>query len=479
MASIEKRLSDAVYSNYAAVRAYDVLSIKNPGEVYVVGGAVRDAVLEVTPKDIDLLVVGLSEEQILEALTSDGATVRFDGKSFGVFRVTYGRHMVELACARQEKSTGPTHQEFDVIADGSVTLEEDLLRRDFTINAMAYDIANDKIVDLFGGRDDINMCMLRAVSDKAFEEDPLRIVRALVISARYGFWPDCETFESMTQNSESIRHLAPERIQAELDKLFAADKPAAGIILANASDVLSEILPEVDACFGFDQNSQWHEFELGDHLCQVLTKICEVTEDIDLRLAALLHDIGKPACHWIDPETGRSHYYAGEIDGEPIGADHELVGADMTHQLMTRLRYPNDRVIRVTKLVRNHMFSAFTTKKGARKFINSVGYETAGDLMDLRWADQNGKQEYPNSDLTLADQLDLITAVREHDEPTKTSDLVVSGRDLIASGLPEGPIIGKALSYLTDIVLCHPEYNTRERLLSEIQGFEGDWVYLC
>lgn len=441
------------------------------GHVYAVGGAVRDAVKGTEPKDIDLMVGGLETPQIQEALSHLPGRVDLTGRSFGVFRYrAKDGGEVEIALPRTEHSTGEGHTDFDVQADPHLSAEEDLFRRDFTANAMAVDLSNGRLVDPYNGRGDIQQGILRAHNPNALAEDPLRVVRALVANGRHGLVPDDGTKAQMSANAEGLQHLPQERIQAELDKLFASDNPAAAIKLARQTGTLQYILPEVDQAFGYNQNNPHHELELGDHLVNVLDRASQKTDDPDVRLAGLLHDIGKPASAWTDPETASSHFYEKHMpDGTVLGQNHEDVGADMTRALMNRLRYPKDRTDRVTDLVQHHMWDPFTTPRGARRFLQRVGPH-ADDLMDLRWADQGGKSQYPSKpEVNLDTQRNLLEQARNTQAPTQRSQLAINGNDLIQAGIPAGPQIGSILSQLTDAVVDDPTLNEPEKLLTMAQ----------
>lgn len=432
------------------------------GQVYAVGGAVRDAMLGNTPKDIDLMVSGLEPKSVRSVLEQLPGRVDLTGDAFGVFRYRQGKHDVEIALPRKEQSNGVGHQDFDVQVDHTMPVEDDLGRRDFTANAMAVDLATGQLVDPYNGAGDIAEGKLRAVHDHSMHDDPLRVARALVAHARHGLEPDEYTRAQMFTNADSLTHLPAERIQAELDKIMASPEPAKAIVLAHRTGVLRNILPEVDDCFGYDQNNPHHELELGDHLVSVLKRTARTTDDPDVRLAALLHDIGKPDSAWTDPVTGSNHYYAGP---EGQGANHEDVGADLAEFRMKELRYPNDRTQRVKDLIQHHMISFPTTPKGARRFLNKVGPH-ADDLMILREADQGqgkGKDHSGSTDVSLA--TDLINQTRQEAQPTGRAQLAVNGRDLMDAGIAQGPELGAILNKLTDAVVDDPSLNNKETLI--------------
>lgn len=460
----------ALVASNEAVESAQLALRKKGGSVYVVGGAVRDALLGREPKDIDLMVSKLTPEQVEAALGTLPGQVFATGKDFGVFRYRVAGTDVEIALPRKEYSTGAGHRDFAIHADPNLPIGDDLYRRDFSINAMAVDLSNGQLIDPYQGAADLENGILRSHNPTSLNEDPLRVVRALVANSRFGLEPDVATKKKMAENATSLNALAPERIQAELDKLFAGHNPARAIRLAHETSVLSHILPEVEDTMGYDQNNQHHELELGEHILSVLERVCEKTDDPDVRLAALLHDIGKPGSAWVDPETGHNHFYKKKLDnGTVVGAHHEELGAQMTNALMNRLRYPSDRVKRVSSLVLNHMWAPFTSQRGARRFIHRVGSHV-DDLIDIRWADQGGKSAYPNptgiaQGFDLDKQRDLVAQVRELDEPTNVTMLAINGYDLLEAGITKGPRIGRVLEDLTDKVVDDPSLNERETLL--------------
>lgn len=437
------------------------------GGVYAVGGCIRDALMGKDPKDIDLMVNKLPAPLVERTLEALPGRVDYTGKDFGVFRYRFNNHEVEIALPRKEKSTGPGHTDFDVQADHTLTPHEDLYRRDFTVNAMAVDLSSGKLIDPYNGVNDILDSRLRTVSPESLSEDPLRILRALVAHGRHDLHPDEATKAQMQVNAASLAHEPPERIKEELDKLLMSKHPEKGIRLAQETGCLEHFLPEVARCFGYDQNNPHHEKELGDHLLSVLERVCEKSEDPDLRLAGLLHDIGKPDSMWVDPVTGGGHYYEKRLDdGTVLGADHEKVGSDMTRSLMQRLRYPNKRIDRVSDLVLHHMWPAFTTERGARRHLHRVG-DHADDLMTLRWADQGGKSDYPTDNtLSLDTQQRLMDRVRNAQQPTSQAALAINGNDLIQAGIQPGPQMGQILKKLTDDVVDDPRKNQRNTLLT-------------
>lgn len=446
--------------------AHDAL--KNAGgEVVVVGGAVRDVLQGRDPKDIDLMVRGIPAEAVRSALEALPGRVDLTGKDFGVFRYRTAGHETEIALPRRERSTGEGHKDFDVQTDYKMSIEEDLGRRDFTVNAVAYDLDSGEFIDPFNGQQDIKDKRLKLVHDRAFDEDPLRVVRALVAYSRFGFQPDQEVLADMQRAAIGLNHLPAERLHEELDKLMSSANPSAGIRLAHDTGVLRYLLPEVESAWNFDQNNPHHNFTVGEHLMHVLDNATRTTDDPDLRLAALLHDIGKPASSWVDPERGTNHFYRGP-NGE--GADHDTVGADLAEKRLKALKYPNARIERVRDLIQHHMYPDFSSEKGARKFVNRVG-EHADDLLVLRDADRYGKgtDEYQDTKTPVEQQRQLLWDIRNSQQPTDRSQLAINGKDLLDAGFAPGPEMGQTLQQLTEMVLEDPSLNNREKLL-ELAG---------
>src|SRR5581483_9424462 len=270
----------------------------------------------------------------------------------------------------------------------------------------------------------------------------------------------------------SIRNLPGERIQMEMDKLLAGNDPTTAMSIAFDTGLIDYLAPELSAMYGFDQRNPHHDMTVDQHSLAVLRKMAELSNDPDMRLAALFHDSGKPDSFWQDPnapEGGGGHFYKNVLDdGTEIGQDHQDVSAQLAQAFMDRLRYPNARKIRVVKLVQEHMFPYFKSTKGARKFLQMAGSEPmAWDLLKLREADSCGK-----NDLTMSDydrksidrcQKLLEEVLNQHGALT-TRDLAINGNDLMAMGIPAGPEMGRILNELLEAVVDNPELNTPDIL---------------
>lgn len=467
--SIGTQVVDVVKCDIAAWRAQEVLR-DHGGEVYAVGGVVRDVALGVDPHDVDLMVRNLSRDHVRAALSVLPGHVSEIGKSFGILEYRCRDGCVQVALPRKDKFIGSHHRDVDVQVDPTMSVKEDLERRDYTINAVAVKLPDGEVVDPLGGLDDAQNHVVRAVSMEVLADDPLRVVRGVVLLARHPLRMEGQTVDMLRLNADAVKNLPADRVHDEMDKIMTASHPARGIRAAQGLGVLNVILPEVASMYKYDQNSKYHKLDLFDHTMAVLEVMTWLSEDKDLRLAALLHDIGKPSSAWLDTETGYSHFYESRttVGDETVikGADHEVVGASMTRDLMGRLRYSTERVNRVAELVTHHMFPYFDSQKGARRFLARVS-DHADDLINLRRADDEGRC------MGKADVMQsLVKQVREQAHAVSVKSLQVDGHDLIALGVPAGPIRGQILRQLLDEVVEDPSLNDREILLTKIRKYE-------
>jgi tRNA nucleotidyltransferase (CCA-adding enzyme) len=474
----------------AVWRAYKALEAAG-GEVFAVGGVVRDALMGEESNDIDLMVRGLHQDQVNDILNKLPGKVDLTGKSFGVFRYNHKGHEVEIALPRTERSTGDRRVDFDVNVDHTLPIEDDLLRRDFTINSPAVSLSDGRLVDPYGAADDIKNRVLRTTHPNSFKEDPTRLLRALVMNARYGVQPDERTRAEMENLGHSIHNESWDNMNGIMDKLLKSKNPASGIRLAQETGLLKHIFPELASAWDYDQRNPHHKHLLGPHHMHVLEGVSEQTTDPDLRLAALLHDIGKPAsramkcmdCNnvWHEddrpddpftcPKCGSSNTKGTFHGGDGVGHDHAVMGASMADPRLTHMKWPTGRKNRIVNIIRHHMFPAFSTGKGARKFLNRVG-DHADDLLMLRHADMYGKgtDEAQNEKTQVDDMRRLVEEARTTGAPTALSGLAINGGDLLAIGIPQGPQIGQTLNTLMQAVVENPELNDREQLLALAQG---------
>jgi tRNA nucleotidyltransferase (CCA-adding enzyme) len=460
-------------------------------DAYLVGGAVRDELLGLDPKDADFLVPGVDTDGLKRALEPHGRIEELvvAGRHVGVRLHPRERAVralapsgIEFAPPRAEISTGPGRHDFEIVADASLSVEDDMRRRDFTVNAMARRLETGELVDPLGGRDDLEHGVLRAVSPTSFAEDPLRLVRALRLVSQLGFEPDEATLRQMREEAPAVRLVSGERIggglaadgMGELSKLLLGGGPARALRLARDTGVLVEMLPEFGPAIGFEQESRYHDLTLDEHTFAVVQAGADAGFSLAVRLAALFHDLGKPEAAWRGGD-GRLHYYA-RPGGPQRG--HDQIGAALAGQALRRLRYPNALRQRVCRIVRHHMFDV---GKGdavrARRFLAKFGDALAFELVDHKQADYLGKRGSDGEPPPLADieRLDRFRAVleRERTNPHRLADLAVDGTDLIGLGFRPGPELGRALQELLRWVVDDPARNTREALLEHALPLPG------
>jgi tRNA nucleotidyltransferase (CCA-adding enzyme) len=453
-------------------------------DAYLVGGAVRDELLGLASKDADFLVPGLDTEGLRAALAPHGRVedlvvadrhvgVRLhprDGRIRGLTRAG-----IEFAPPRKEVSTGPGRHDFEIVADASLSVEDDMRRRDFTVNAMARRLETGELVDPLGGRADLEARLLRTVSPQSFREDPLRLVRALRFLSQLGFEPDEELLAQMREEAPAVKLVSGERIggglaadgMGELSKLLLGAEPARALRLARDTGVLVELLPEFGPAIGFDQESRYHDLTVDEHTFAVVQAAADLGYALPVRLAALFHDLGKPQVAWRGRD-GRLHYYAKHGYAE---RGHDQISAELTAGALSRLRYPNALRRRVVRIVRRHMFQP---GKGdalrARRFLRRNGDELSFDLIDHKHADLLGKRG-SGGEPPPQEEIDALLRFREVVEVERTSphrlrDLAVDGNDLIELGFDPGPQLGRILDALLDAVVEEPALNTRDALLA-------------
>jgi len=453
-------------------------------DAYLVGGAVRDELLGLDSKDADFLVPAVDIDGLLRRLAPHGRAEELlvAGRAVGVRLYPRERAIrrlapagIEFAPPRREQSTGTGRHDFEIVVDPAASIEDDLARRDFTVNAIARHLSGGELVDPFGGRADLDEGVLRTVSTLSFREDPLRLVRALRFVSQLGFEPDEELLAQMREEAPAVKLVSGERIggglaadgMGELSKLLLGAEPARALRLARDTGVLVELLPEFGPAIGFDQESRYHDLTVDEHTFAVVQAAADADYPLAVRLAALFHDLGKPLTAWRGND-GRLHYYA-----KPGFAErgHDQVGADLAAGALSRLRYPNALRQRVVRIVRRHMFSP---GKGdalrARRFLRRNGDELAFDLLDHKHADLLGKRG-SGGEPPPRDEIDALARFREvvaeeRSNPHRLSDLAVDGNDLIRLGFEPGPQLGRILNELLDAVVDEPALNTREVLLA-------------
>lgn len=390
---------------------------------YVVGGAVRDFVRGVSPKDIDLLVAGLDADELQRIVETLPGRADVTGKHFGVLRYRHrGGSEVEIALPREERSTGDGHRDFEVDYDPRIPIETDLARRDFTANAMAVELVSGQLVDPFDGWSDVRAGRLRLVSESAFAEDPLRILRAIGSRSRHGLIPDDDTITVMGAEAERLHHLPADRLQAEWGRIIAGADPAAGIELARTSGVLAHLIPEL------------HALET-DHF-----------EFSRVALLACAHESG-------DPEV-RAAALLGWIAHDELAPRLEA------------LRFPVRSNTRITHLVRCAGIDRQHDPAGVRRMLAVAGRKDAPEVARLRRI----RAVVTGDDVGVAAELEMISLTLARKEPLAIADLAIRGNEVADAGVPAGPAIGQALSGLLDWVLEDPTRNHPELLVRRLRG---------
>ncbi len=434
--------------------------ILEEGELYLVGGVVRDGVMggRGGSEDYDYVVTGIDPRRLEDILGRHGE-VRFVGRSFGVYKFTPAGESASLDVAfpRRETSTGPGHKDFEVDWDWRLPIEADLERRDFTMNAMALSIRDGKLIDPLGGRDDIERRLVKMVFPEAFKEDSLRILRGIRFAARFEFDIDAATRGAMIEAARLIRFLSPERIQEELSRLLTqCAKPSVGFMEMHEIGVLKIILPELDRCAGVAQN-EFHPDDVFMH--SLKTCDCAPRDNLAVRWAALLHDVGK-----VDKKQKIRDEHTGEE--RIVFYQHEKLSAEATETVLKRLRYGKALVEKCRNLVLNHMFNYESEwgESAVLRFIRRVGEDGIGDLMALRRADC-GSRNLAGEAEKLAEFEKRIDEVLEEQRAFSLEDLAIDGRTVMnVLGIEEGPEVGRILEEILEEVIGNPALNTRRKL---------------
>jgi tRNA nucleotidyltransferase (CCA-adding enzyme) len=459
------RYRNQIMQKMAGLSEEIIRAVLAKGRIYEVGGAVRDRYISpVLPdKDKDYLVTGIPLDDLC-ALLCDFGKVDLVGKSFGVikflpFKRFDGDQVFDIALPRKEYSTGPGHKDFKVDYDYNLKVEEDLVRRDFTINAMAEDLSAGKLVDPLDGRSDIKKRLIRITHPGSFKDDPLRMLRAIQFSARFEFQLEENTLASLKENADLISTISPERIQEELNKLLLKAKyPSSGFRLMQKVGLLEKVLPELAAAVGVDQPGGYHAYDVFEH--SILTAD-SAPRELVIRLAALLHDVSKPDTK-VPTEQGATFY------------GHEKKGSRVARRILQRLRYSNQIIDQVCLLVDKHMFTTGVTDKGVRRLIRKMGQDLIFTLLDLRRADVAAQGKGGNT--RDVDELEeRIKLELEKRPPFGLRDLAINGDDIMETfKLTPSPLVGEVLNHLLELVLDYPDLNERERLLKEAEVFLKD-----
>lgn len=434
-------------------------------QAYLVGGCVRDLLLNRKPKDWDF-TTDAKPEEIIKLFPKT-----FYENEYGTVGIVNGNvtdetlKIIEVTPYRLEAEYKDYRRPISVLF--SDKLEDDLKRRDFTINAIAVnvvgkgsglDVYKGQVVDLYKGQNDLVQKVIRTVGDahEKFNEDALRMLRAIRISAELGFMINIETENAIKKYAHLLKEIAVERIREEFVRILMSDNPMNALILSHKLGILQYIAPEIEVGIGITQNKA-HSFDVWEHLLRCLQHAADKKWPLDIRLAALFHDISKPETRRKSPETGEWTFYG-----------HDVVGMRVAKKILERLLFSKKIVEKVTKLVRWHMFFSDTeqiTPSAVRRLVGKVGTENVWDLMNLRICDRVGTGRPKENPYRLRKYKAMIEEVMR--DPVSVGMLKINGSKIMEiAKLDPGPIIGHILHALLEEVLEDPKLND-EKILQE------------
>ncbi len=420
-------------------------------EAYVVGGCVRDSLLGRTPDDWDITTSALPE-QVKEVFKRTIDT----GIKHGTVTVRMNKNSYEVTTYRIDGKYSDGRHPDEVRF--SPSLFEDLKRRDFTINAMAYNDASG-VIDLFGAQRDLEKGIVRCVGDprERFFEDSLRMLRAVRFAALLSFKIEEKTFAAIRTLAHGLSRVSEERIAAELMKIILSDHPDY-LRKAYEAGLTKIFLPEFDRMMQTIQNTPHHMYTVGEHTLHVMQN---TKPERVLRLSALFHDVAKPVTRKVD-ENGRDHFKG-----------HPEIGADMTRDILKRLKFDNATIEDTVRLVRFHDERYPVTKKNVRREIARVGMEYYPDLLALRRADILGQSDYHRKEkLRDLDSIaKLFEEIKAEMSPVTLKDLAVSGGEIIEAGVERGPVTGRVMRRLLNDVIDDPSLNTKEELIKRALSY--------
>ena len=421
-------------------------------EAFCVGGCIRDSLLGLNPKDWDICTSALPEQ--VEGIFKDNRIIE-TGLKHGTVTIVMDDGQYEVTTFRTDGAYSDCRRPDNVTFVRNV--EDDLARRDLTINALAYD-GHGRLIDLYGGMYHLEQGIISCVgnADDRFNEDALRIMRALRFASVYGFKIADETAVAIHKNAKLLNNIAVERINVELCKLLCG-KGALQILL-DYNDVITTVIPEFEACVGFDQNNRYHQYTVYDHIAHAVNNYKGT--DLTVKLALFFHDIGKPTCYTEDENGGHFH-------------GHGIPSRDITEQILQRLRFDNKTQKDVTELVLYHDSVIEPTPKTVKRWLNKDGEEQLSRLLDIRMADilahTEGTQESRiERCVAVRELMDLIIA---EEQCFSIKDLLIRGTDIIELGVPQSTLVGEILNHLLDKVISGELDNEKEALINEVKYY--------
>ena len=431
-------------NNFSKIEIEILNKLNKYGKGYIVGGAIRDILLGLKPKDVDF-ATNLPYE-ILKTLFSE-YTPKETGKSFGVLRIRINDIDYEIAKFREDIYG---KEEKVTFVD---EIKNDLVRRDFTINAMAYN-ETEGIIDLYNGQKDIENKVINFVrnAEERIIEDPLRTLRAFRFMSKLNFSLSKNTIEAIKNQKSLLKNIPEERITIEFSKLLLGENIKNTLILMKDTGVLELIIPEIKATYNFNQCNLHHNLDLFSHIINVVSR---VPADLELRYSALLHDIAKPIVQTFD-EKGIAHYKT-----------HEIVGADMARDILTRMKLPVKLINTVVEIIKKHMilYKDVTDKK-FNKLLSEMGYNNLWRLIEHSIADNSSKNNEVVS--TENDFHERLKRAVEKQMQVTVNDLAINGNDLIKLGF-NGKEIGEIKKELLDKYLSEEIQNKKEEMLNYVK----------
>lgn len=424
-------------------------------ECYLVGGCVRDFLLGENPHDYDLCTNALPET-IVEVLKRNNISVTTVGFDYGTIVAHFENEEYEITTYRKE--TGYSDKRHPDKVEYGSSIIEDLKRRDFTMNAMAYNLDSKEIVDPYQGLFDLKNKTIKMVGNpvERIDEDPVRILRALRFAIKYHFQIEDRTKKAILNNKNLLDFVSKERITQEMEKMLTCGQPIERIFMEFPT-VIFQIVPELEPCYKFEQKSKYHRHDVYEHLLNVVD-LCE-TNSFEIKLAALLHDIGKPHVFIVDND-GRGHFYG-----------HADVSYDISKAALTKdFRITARQYSFILQLIKEHDHEMPITRRTIRKFANEFEEDFIESWLVLKKADVQDHIYLKTEKLALKDKYDLMLKEYNNflEEETRTTlkDLSVNGKDIMGLGVSEGKEIGIVLHSLLDMVLNDDVCNNKDDLLS-------------
>jgi len=425
---------------------YIIETLRSYGyEAYIVGGCVRDCVLGKEPKDWDICTSALPEQTMK---CFGGRRIIETGLQHGTITLILNHMPFEITTYRIDGKYSDNRHPDKV--EFTSSLKDDLSRRDFTINAMAYN-PDEGVIDFFFGMNDLRNGIIRCVGDagQRFQEDALRIMRALRFASVLGFSIDGDTSKAMLDNSGLLKNIAVERIANEINKMITGNGFSG--IIQDHLPVIAEIIPEIMPMNGFEQNNPYH---CNDVLTHTLLSVVHAPKDVVIRLAMLFHDVAKPKCYTETDSVG--HFYG-----------HPQASSEMAKTILSRLKYDNNTIREVTELILYHDADIQSNRKHVKRWLNKIGEARLRQLIEAKRADAMAQSVLSQKKkLGALDEISgLINEIIKQQQCFSLKDLAVNGKDLLAAGFEEGALIGVVLNRLMEMVINEQVENDRDELL--------------